>query len=893
MRHLIALITTCIWVFLAVSCREKQQLFSKMEYSDTHINFENRIVESDSFNVFTYEYIYNGGGVGVGDINNDGLADLFFAGNMITSKLYLNKGGFNFTDITTTAGTTTNRWCTGVAMVDINQDGWLDIYISTAFTNRLGVAPNLLFLNKGLNKEGIPVFEEMAAAIGLDDSAYASQAAFLDYDLDGDLDMYLCNNSLKEADRNELIGQRKNGSGPSQDHLYRNEGKDSVSGLPRFKNVSQEASIQTEGWGLGIIVKDFNRDGWPDIYVANDFQSNDHLYINNQNGTFTNRVGEYFAHQSHNSMGADMADFNNDGWEDLCVVDMLPDDNKRQKTMFGSIPNDKYERALSLGYQPQFVRNVLQLNNGKLPDTSGAVSFSDIAYLSGMAATDWSWSPLWADFDMDGWRDLLITNGYVKDITDLDFMTYASEYKMFGSNATKMQQLREKAREIGEVKKANFLFKNNANLTFTDKAIDWGLSQPSFTNGTAYADFDNDGDLDIVMNNLNDKAFLYRNNSISFSGNNNNAPSFLKVKLAGSKGNIEGLGTTVTIWCNGTMQFTEHTLQRGYLSTVENIIHFGLGQTKFIDSIKINWPSRKIQLLKNIPANQTIIVKEADAISIDKDNTTRIHEPLLVNTSIIPGLDFIHEENEYIDFNYQYTLPHRYSIQGPALAVADVNGDGREDFYVGGASRHTGYFFIQQKKGFVSTPLLNSPQSKLQEETGSLLFDADGDGDNDLYCVAGGNEFGDSTAYKDLLFLNDGKGVFTEAAANVLPNTAASGSCVVAADYDRDGDIDLFIGGRNKPHQYPQTSRSYILRNDTDSIMKRVRFTDVTISLSSDLTTPGMVTAALWTDYNNDNWMDLMLVGEFMPIQLFKNVKGQRFEKLTIDAFKNSNRRRL
>jgi enediyne biosynthesis protein E4 len=873
-------------VFFLAACNTKQQRFTRISPEQSGIQFANNITESDSLNIFTFEYIYNGGGVGVGDLNNDGLEDIFFAGNMVTSKLYLNKGHLKFEDITAAAKLNTTTWCTGVAIIDINADGRLDIYLSTAFTNKKKPVPNLCYINKGINENGIPVFEEKAAAMGLADSAYCSQAAFFDYDLDGDLDMYLCTNSVKESDRNEIRGQRTDGGGESQDKLYRNDGINPGTKLPHFTNVSTAAGITTEGWGLGVIVKDINRDGWPDIYVANDFQSNDHLYINNKNGSFTNHIKDMLTHSSHNAMGVDIADFNNDGLEDICVVDMLPDDNLRQKTMFGAIPNDKYENALRRGYQPQFVRNTLQLNNGVLPGKNKLPGFSDIGYLAGIAATDWSWTPLWADLDLDGWKDLLITNGYVKDITDLDFASFSSESRMFGSAESRIKTLRKKMQSLGEVKKTNWLFHNEHNLIFADSSASWGFPEKSFSNGAAYADLDNDGDLDLVINNLNDPAFLYENNSRSAVNKTTTAPHYLNVRLQGSKENSAGIGATITLWQKGRLQYAEQCLQRGYLSTVSGTINFGLGNNPVIDSIIVRWPGGKKQILTQVPADTTLI------IFAEKSSPAPAHPQPIVNLLFTPLADSIpfnyqHTENIFNDFDVQFTLPQKYSIQGPAIAVADVNGDGLEDFYVAGASRQSGSLFIQSNKGFTEKKLLAAGDKKTQEETGVLFLDADGDGDQDLYLVGGGNEFRDEASYQDLFFRNDGKGNFT-ADSSALPNTTGSGSCITAADIDQDGDLDIFVGGRNKPLSYPLSSRSYLLRNDSDPKTKRILFTDITATAAPGLLQPGMVTAGIFTDYNNDGFADILITGEFMPLQLFRNQQNGQFVRVEVAAFKKS-----
>lgn len=876
----------CIPLFYLISCNQQPPLFTKLDALTTGVGFSNTLTESDSMNIFTYEYIYNGGGVGIGDFNNDGLQDIFFTGSMVSNKLYLNKGNFKFEDITDIAGIKPSKWCSGVSMVDINKDGLLDVHVCTVYPDSSKKTPNLFYINTGVDARGIPHFEEKAAEMGLNDSAFSTQAAFFDYDHDGDMDMYLCTNSGKESDRNALRGQYIDGRGLAQDKLYRNEGINPSSGLPVFSNVSKQAGIQTDGWGLGLIVKDINGDGWQDIYVANDFQSNDHLYINNHDGTFTNKIGTYLKHQCHNAMGVDMADFNNDGLEDFCVVDMMPDDNLRQKTMFGAIENDKYNDALRMGYQPQFVRNVLQLNNGPLPGKSGGdVSFSDIGYMAGVAATDWSWSALFADFDLDGNKDLLITNGYVKDITNLDFVNFMNESSLFGARGSKQESMRKKAAEMGQVKKRNWLFKNNGDLTFTDKAKEWGLTDLSFSNGAAYADLDNDGDLDIVINNLNDPALIYRNNCRA------NIPSdtvnSLVIQLSGANGNGIGTGTKISVWCKGKMQYSEHCTQRGYLSNVDSRMFFGTGKNKMVDSLEATWVSGKRQLIKNITCNRVLVINEKDAV-LTALPLPSVAPVLLTDVTASYNLNtYVQEENDYLDFNYQYSLPHRYSTQGPAIAVADVNGDGLEDAYIGGASRHSGYILLQTSHGFDVKPMLKSAQQKLSEETGVLLFDADNDGDNDLYCVAGGNEFGDSATYQDLFFLNDGKGNF-KASAIALPNTTASGSVVVAADIDHDGDLDLFVGGRIKPHAYPLSSRSYLLRNDTDPLTKQVKFTDITLQTCKALMQPGMVSCAIFTDYDNDGFADLFLAGEFMPLQLYKNNNGKNFELMKIPAFQNT-----
>ena len=863
-----------------VACNpfKKETRFQLLPSSQTGITFNNLIAENDTFNVLRFEYLYNGAGVGVGDVNNDGLPDVFFTGNQVSSRLYLNRGDFKFEDVTGKAGVGTKLWCTGVAMADINQDGLLDVYVSTVQPMKeKKPVPHLLFLNKGMDSQGIPHFEEVAANVGLADSSYATQMAFLDYDLDGDMDAYLLNNALESYNRNNPMGQRTDGGGKSVDRLYRNEGI-GTGGLPFFTDVSKQAGIQTEGWGLGIVVNDLNQDGYPDVYVANDFLSNDHAYINNRNGTFTNQIHTLFKHTEHNGMGVDIADINNDGLNDVVAMDMMPDDNLRQKTMFSSINYDRFYENRTRGYLDQYVRNVLQLNNGN-------GTFSDIGYLAGVNATDWSWSSLFADFDNDGYRDLLVTNGYRKDVTDLDFITYSRESSMFGTDSTRMKTSMTAVNALEGVKKPNFLFRNNGDLTFADKAAEWGLAQPSYSNGAAYADFDNDGDLDLVMNNINDEAFVYRNNLINKTdgakpGAGNN---FLRVKLKGAKGNDQGMGAKLWLHTNGKVQYAEHELQRGYKSTVEEHEHFGLGNAQKIDSLRITWQGGKNQTLKNISANQVIVLEEKNAAMPGPlpGSATRPPQPVLFSeVSRMHNLTYTHQEDDFMDFRQgQPLLPHKHSQGGPGIAVGDLNGDGLDDFALGGSVRKPAKLFYQQSGG---TFRPDSLPVKTSEDMGLLLFDADGDGDNDLYCVSGSTEFGRNVKeYQDWLYRNLGKGRFQLDTA-ALPRTESSGSCVTANDFDHDGDLDLFVGGRVSPMRYPEPPRSYLLQNDGKG-----RFTDATEIVCPGLAKPGMVTAALWTDYDNDGWTDLLLVGEWMAPTFFKNAGGKKF-RIQNSEFKNS-----
>lgn len=846
------------------SCTDSRMtLFTLVSPSSSGVAFENSIIESDSLNALRFEYIYNGAGVGVGDFNNDSLPDVFFAGNTVSSRLYLNQGEFHFEDITEPSKVATTSWCTGVAVNDFNQDGWMDIYVSTIHPDPNKTSPNLLFINQGLNKDGIPVFKESAEAAGLTANAYSTQASFLDYDLDGDLDVYLVVNSLEVYPKNNPVGQNTKGLGKSQDKLYRNDG-DSL-GL-HFTDVSLASGIQTEGWGLGIVVNDINQDGYPDIYIANDFLSNDHLYINNRNGTFTNEIKKYLKHTEFNGMGIDMADINNDGLNDIVVLDMMPDDNLRQKAMFSNTGYSKFKLNLDRNYLPQYVRNVLQLNNGN-------GTFSDIGCLSGIYATDWSWSPLIADFDNDGWRDILITNGYLKDITDLDFVSYNANAGAFGKPEERKKNVIDALKTLKGVYKTNYIFKNNKDLTFSDKSVEWGLGEKSYTNGAAYADLDNDGDLDIVMNNINSPAFIYKNNASEI---NKDRANFIDVQLIGNGKNISALGAKIWVYNDGTFQYAEQTLQRGFKSTVGNLVHFGFGNSKTIDSLKVVWPSGKMDVISNPPINQVIRINENGGINknfVGSENTA----PMFIESSHKHRLLFKHDEQDFVDFKQsQPLLLHKFSQSGPMTASGDINNDGLEDLVIGGSAYHGATFFIQQQYGeFLKTTMAD----KDEEDEGIVLFDADGDKDLDLFCVSGSSEYGQASAYyRHRLYTNDGKGNFKLDTLALPKNVNNSGSCVSVGDFDKDGDPDLFVGGRVVPNRYPEIPRSFILQNvSNERGNKTPRFVVVEMP---DVDRAGMITGAQFVDFDNDQWLDLVVVGEWMPVTFFKNEKG-KFTKLT------------
>lgn len=838
-----------ILLLFLLGCKERNTMFTLVPAKSSGLYFINNIAESDTLNALTFEYIYNGAGVATADFNNDGLADIFLAGNITSSKLFLNKGDLKFEDVTAAAGVSTAHWCTGVSAADVNGDGWMDLYVSTIHPDIAKSAPNLFFINEGTDDKGVPHFSERAGSLGVADSAYSSQAVFLDYDLDGDLDMYLLTNAIESYTRNAPIGQRRDGTGKSVDKLFK---QDTVGGAMHFTDVSARAGILEEGWGLGIIVNDFNQDGWPDIYCANDFLSSDQLYINRRDGTFVNDISKCMNHQEFNGMGTDMADLNNDGLNDLVVVDMMPDDNLRQKTMFSGTGYDRFSRSIRMGYQPQYVRNVLQRNNGNM-------TFSDVGYQAGIYATDWSWSALLADFDNDGLRDILFTNGYPKDITDMDFVAYSKDASRFGTEELKRRNAAKAIRDLGGVFKPNFIYRNLGDLSFANVAAEWGLGKPAYSNGAAYADLDNDGDLDLVIANLNDEVHLYRNNVNAMRPDQAN---YLKVAFKGTAGNRQGLGGKVWVYTTGEVHYAEQQLQRGYLSSVDPVMHVGLGPVATIDSVVVVWPGGRRESRHNVQANRLLTLSVADARRTAYPSTNI--EPLLALRDV-PAI--VQHENEFVDFKSgQATLPHKFSQSGPPLAVGDINGDRRDDFIVGGPAHNSAKIGVQQPDG---TFRLDSLPAKDAEDTGLLLFDADNDGDNDLYCVSGSSEFGrQSEHYQDRLYLNDGKGKFT-LTPSALPRIESSGSCVVAADIDHDNDLDLFVGGRVIPVSYPLAPRSYLLINEGGT------FTDRTAQIAQALDSIGMVTSAAFADIDNDGWTDLIVAGEWMPVTVFSNRDGK------------------
>ena len=829
-------------------------LFRLLPPSRTGITFTNRIFENDSLNILNQANIYNGGGVGIGDFNNDGLPDIFFSGNMVSSRLYLNKGNLKFQDVTDQAGVGgLGHWCTGAAVVDINGDGLMDIYVSASFRKDPQQRTNLLYINQGPGKDGIPVFKESARAYGIADTGYSTQGEFFDYDHDGDLDLYLVTNQLNDP-KTPISFRPKvvDGSALNNDRLYRNNGDGT------FTNVTKEAGILIEGWGHAACISDFNQDGWPDVYVSNDFVSNDLLYINNHDGTFTNRLGEYFSHTGWNAMGTDVVDFNNDGLADLISLEMLPENNLRKKRMLSGNEYYNYFNSSRFGYTHQYVRNTLQLNRGMSPE--GHPVFSEIGFMAGIYETDWSWCPLAADFDNDGFRDLVITNGLPRDVTDLDYVAYNNGQ---GGGAAKLSL--KMVDSLPVVRLPGYSFRNKGGSLFENTSAEWGFTHPSFSNGGAYADLDNDGDLDLVINNINDLAFVYENTSNHSPGLSHH---WLTVILKSEGPNRDGIGATLRIYYEGgKQQLYEHQPTRGYMSTDDYRAHFGLGSAAKIDSLRVRWPDGKTQLLTGLNADRTLTVYSRDAAGYTAPSVTSPVTPLLRQASADYGIHFRHEEKDVIDYNIQPALPHKLSQYGPGIAVGDVDGNGFEDFYIGGSVGHTGTFFLQDAKGNFTLDSTRLPLTDKHpgEDMGLLFFDADGDGDLDLYVVSGSYELPPNhSAAQDILYFNDGQGHFTPR-FEALPKMFSNGSCVRAADFDGDGDLDLFVAGRVVSGAYPTAPRSYLLENHSGS------FFDVTKRWCPELQDIGMITDALWSDFDGDGHPDLVLTGEWMPVTFLRN----------------------
>ena len=872
--------------FLVTACKSNIPLFKEVSSEHSGIHFNNKIVEDDTLNPIDVTNIYNGGGVGVGDFNNDGLQDIYFTGNRVSNKLYLNKGKLKFDDITKEAGVDGNgRWCRGVSVIDINNDGWQDMYVCVSMEKDPNKRQNLLYINQGNDKNGVPHFKEMSSEYGLNDTTHSTMAAFFDYDNDGDLDMYLTVNEILKNNNPSIFRPKiTDGTFPSTGRLYRNDWNEKLK-HPVFTDVSKQAGITIEGYGHGVNIADINKDGWKDIFVTNDFNSNDLLYINNHDGTFTDKASTYFKHTSANGMGQDVIDINNDGLSDVIELDMNPQDNYRKKMMLGANSYQTYQNNDYFGYQYQYVRNSLQLNQGprvNQNDSIGDPIFSDVGFFSGIAETDWSWTPVVQDFDNDGFRDIVITNGFPKDITDHDFIAFRRESSSVAAKDYTLSQ-------IPQVKIHNYAYHNNGNVTFSDQTYNWGLDKPSFSNGAAYADLDNDGDMDLIINNIDDEASIYENTLMNEKANNN--AHYLTVKLIGDTLNRNGIGAWIELHYGDKQQVIEESPYRGYLSSDQLEQHFGLGNISNIDSLVVKWQNGKLQVIKNISVDRTITVNIEKA-----DQTYSWALPVLASSALFreitdsTEIHFIHQQQDYIDFNIQKLLPHKFSEYGPALAVGDINNDGLDDMVVGGNTLHSAIILLQQGNGTFTQKKLFPPsatQPKDQSlDMGITLFDVDGDGDLDIYIASGGYESkSGSDVYQDKLLINDGKGNFT-LDSTALPKNFTSKSCVRVCDYDNDGDLDLFIAGRVEPWKYPQPVSSFIYRNDSKNGV--IKFTDVTAIVAKSLNKTGLICDAVFTDFDNDGWQDLIVTGEWMPIKFFKNEKGI-FKDVSLTSGVNNN----
>jgi enediyne biosynthesis protein E4 len=875
-KSLIAIIAI-ILSFSLLSCTDKKDtMFTSLSESKTGIKFRNLLEESPDLNVLNYQYFYNGSGVATGDINNDGLVDICFTGNMVKNRLYLNKGNFQFEDITPKSTIADKQgWCTGVTMVDINADGWLDIYICRSADGNTEKRKNLLFINNGNASSGgwVGTFTEKAEEYGLADTGFSTQASFFDMDKDGDLDMFLLNHSNNEyaGFKRELVTLKQQKNELFGSKLYRNDNG-------KFTNITEGAGITSNvlSFGLGVAVFDVNNDNWLDIYVSNDFNEEDYLFINQKNGTFKESVRDVFDYTSLFSMGSDAADFNNDGKIDLATLDMLPEDNATQKMHSGADNYDKVQMLFQNGFHYQFSRNMLQLNNGN-------GTFSEIGQLAGVSNTDWSWTALCADYDLDGQKDLFITNGYVKDYTNMDFLKFSTDLATESQKKLPQNELLKTLLEkMPGSKTENYMFKNNGNLTFSKVTKEWGLGGLGFSSGATYADLDNDGDLDLVVNKINDFASVYRNNAEILMKNN-----YIKIKLKGEMPNVDAIGASVSVHAGGQQFFQQNIPSRGYESSVDKNLVFGLGKNAIIDSIVVTWNDDKRQVLTQIKPNQ--------ALTIERNLKSDIQSPIIggnlksdiqnpkSNTplsnfaffEVSNALNFIHKENDFQDFKIQTLLPHFLSRCGPHIAKGDVNNDGLEDLYICGAKNSVGGLFIQNKSGnFTEKPTPVFSVDINCEDSDALFFDADGDKDLDLYVVSGGYEFTEKdAALQDRFYINDGKGNFTKK-TEALPTEMTSGACVRAADVDGDKDLDLFIGGYVVPSKYPIPPLSILLINDgKGSFLNKID------EISPEIKQIGMVRDAVWLDVNKDNQPDLVVVGEWMPITVFINRNG----KLTKD----------
>lgn len=817
--------------------------FTLLPSAQTNVAFVNKLTESESANVLAYEYFYNGGGVAAGDLNNDGLPDLYFTGNMVPDRLYVNQGNLQFKDVTAKSGLNQKKgWKTGVTLVDINQDGWLDIYVCYSGNGAPATRRNQLYVNN----QNL-TFTEKAAAYGLDLPTHSTQVAFFDYDKDGDLDCYSLNHNIKDFKRFDAAAVKAMRDADAGDRLLRNDNN-------KFTDVSAEAGIKGNpiGFGLGVAIADVNLDGWPDIYVSNDYIEQDYFYLNNGNGTFTDQLEQAVGHTSQFSMGNEIADINNDGLPDIFTLDMLPADNHRQKLLYGPENYETYQNMLQNGFYHQIMRNMLQLNNGD-------GTFSEIGQLAGMSNTDWSWAPLVADFDNDGWKDLFVTNGYLRDYTNLDFMKYYADQRMKEAQSSPTA-LMDILKNMPATATQNYIFRNNGRLNFQNKVKEWGFGQALLSSGAVYADLDQDGDLEIITNNINQEAAIYRNEAGAANRR------YLQVQL-GANFSAKALGAKVWVYTPGNEQYQEFYPARGFQSSMYTPLHFGLGSATAADSIRVVWPDGKKQVLADVKTNQKLILEPAAAGKLAKPLTPRKPWFMAIRQDTLP---FEHLEDDYNDFKRQLLMPNMLSYQGPRLAQADVNNDGLTDIYAAGAKGQAGTLLLQQKNGAwqaASQPAFAA--DFMCEDTGALFFDADQDGDPDLYVVSGGFAYLEKDMLlQDRLYLNDGAGNFRRAHGNI-PYESSSDACVTALDIDKDNDLDLFVGGRVIPGKYPEPASSRLLLNDGQG-----QFSDGTAQLAPFLAKFGLVTDAVVLDVNKDTWPDLVIAGEWMPVTILLNQQG-------------------
>ncbi|NUO62062.1 MAG: VCBS repeat-containing protein [Gemmatimonadaceae bacterium] len=851
-------------------------LFTLLPASYTGIRFENRLAASTELNVFTYRNFYNGGGVALGDLTGDGLPEVVLSSNQHGITLYLNEGKFQFRDVTAEAGIESDRpWTTGITLADVDGDGRLDIYVCHAGKADPRERANELWMNQGLDAHGVPTFKEMAHEYGVDDQGYSTQAAFLDYDRDGDLDLFVVNNSPRPVSsfgtgNTRAVRDRFGGA-----KLYRND-------RGRFVDVTAQAGIYSSevGFGLGIAVSDVDGDGWPDIYVSNDFFEHDYLYVNNRDGTFRERSQEEMPYGSYFSMGLDIADVDNDGRPDVYTTDMLPEDDYRLKTTSSFEEWAVYQAKERDGYGRQFMRNMLQRNNGD-------GTFSDVGQLAGVARTDWSWSALISDLDLDGFKDIFVTNGLAKDVTSQDYIAFlGSDATMSRATKTGKVDFLGLVGAMTSTPLPNYAFRNRGDLTFANASAPWGLDTKGFANGAAYGDLDGDGAPDLVVNNVDAPASVYRNNARTQLGND-----YLQVRLDGEGANRFALGAKVTLRAGGRRLVQEQNPTRGFQSSVDYALDFGIGRLATVDTVRVDWPDGRVSVQTHVAANQRLVIAQTGARRVASGELplaspgTRHPAPGILLTDVTDSarIPFVHHENQFVDFDRERLMPRMLSTEGPYMAVGDVNGDGLDDVFIGGAKEQAGAILLQQADGsFRKSSEAVLEADAISEDLGAVFFDADRDGDLDLYVVSGGSEFSeDSPALQDRLYLNDGKGNFHKA-VGALPPETVSGSRVAAADFDGDGAIDLFVGGRVVPWKYGLDPRSLLLHNDGHG-----HFTDVTARVAPELATVGMVSDALWQDVTGDGRPDLIVVGEWMPITIFRNT-GSRLVKMDVPSLARS-----